>query len=420
MSTRFVPQGCDPTNPPEGVRLELGVTAGQMRVSVSDLAEASGISRSAIFNLMTANRWPVRSDAAAIKRAIEQLMREKGATEDQVAVLWHAHVAGKGPRRDHTTTDNYGRDPGRNDPKDTDMLMPKQSLSMAARKAFQLFVNPFDGEVIEDSQMFNSGEIAYVREACMQAAVGGRFVAIVGESGSGKTTIVGDLQSRIDRDHRSVMLIKPPTFGMEESDSRGKVLKATDILATIIAALDPLSQIPQTLEARSRKVAKLLAASIESGWQHALLIEDAHRLSDSTLNHLKDLHEMRLARKPMIGVLLVGQPELGAKLDPRRAHMRQVSQRCELVHLLPLDGDLKSYLAHRASTCKRELVHFLQDDAIEEIRARLTVLRPALGGKAKATSLLYPLAVNNMVTACLNVAAELGVPVVNRDVVRAV
>jgi len=90
------------------------------------------------------------------------------------------------------------------------------------------------------------------------------------------------------------------------------------------------------------------------------------------------------------------------------------------VHLLPLDGDLRAYLEHRARAAGRELGDFIDQSGVDELRTRLTITRPASGGKTAATSLLYPLAVNNLVTAALNVAADLGVPVINRDVVRAV
>ena len=129
---------------------------------------------------------------------------------------------------------------------------------------------------------------------------------------------------------------------------------------------------------------------------------------------------MRLGRKPLLGILLLGQTELGLKLDPRRANLREVTQRCEVVQLLPLDGDLHGYLSHRAKSIDRQLADFIDASGIEEIRARLTVTRPGSGGKTRAQSLLYPLAVNNLLTAALNQAAELGAPIVNRDVVRAV
>lgn len=300
------------------------------------------------------------------------------------------------------------------------MLMAKQTLTPAARKAFTLFTNPFDGEVTEDAQMFSNGEIAYVREACMQAAVGGRFVAVVSESGGGKTTMLGDLEARIQRDHKPVLVIKPWVLGMEDTDTKGKTLKSADILASVVTTLDPLASVPQTLQARSNKAKDLLCKSTEAGYSHLLVIEEAHSLPEATLKHLKRLHEMRLGRKPLLGILLLGQTELALKLDPRRASLREVTQRCEVVHLLPLDGDLQAYLAHRAKAAGRELGDFIDQSGVDELRTRLTTTRPIGNGKSSATSLLYPLAVNNLMTAALNVAADLGVPVVSRDVVRGV
>ena len=143
-------------------------------------------------------------------------------------------------------------------------------------------------------------------------------------------------------------------------------------------------------------------------------------MPDATIKHLKRIHEMRLGRKPLLGILLIGQTELAVRLDPKRAHLREVTQRCEMVQLMPLDSDLMPYLKHRAEAAGRKLEEFVDERGLEEIRARLTVQRPGPGGKTVPTSLVYPLAVNNMITACLNVAADLGVPVVTRDVVRSV
>ena len=56
---------------------------------------------------------------------------------------------------------------------------------------------------------------------------------------------------------------------------------------------------------------------------------------------------------------------------------------------------------------------------IDALRAKLTISsnRPNRSG---AVSLLYPLAVGNLLIACMNLAAELGVQVVNADVVKGV
>lgn len=424
----------DVTVPRAGQRLQLSAIAAELGITFLAMSEVSGTSRTSLYRIADENVWPVRADTTELRAALRKLFEERGASEEQLASMFHAHVtrrnlaqrAGTAPAPAPTPADYVPPQAAEDETPDqpneevTDVLLPKQTLSRAASKAFSLFTNPFDGEVIDDTQMYTSGEIAYVREACLQAAKGGRFVAVVGESGAGKTTIQSDLESRIERDRMPVIVIKPWVLGMEDTDSKGKTLKSTDILAAIVTTLDPLATMPQTLQARSNKARDLLSKSAEAGFSHLLVIEEAHSMPEATLKHLKRLHEMRLGRKPLLGILLLGQTELGLKLDPRRANLREVTQRCEVVNLLPLDGDLQAYLAHRAKTLDRELGEFIDASGVEEIRARLTIMRPGSAGKARATSLLYPLAVNNLLTAALNTAADLGAPIVTRDVVRAV
>lgn len=405
----------DPAQPPEGQRLELLSIATELGISLKEMTRVTQISRTAFYRMASENLWPTRVAPAQIRTALIELFSDHGASEEQVLRLFDTSPVTEDP------------DPSRADegaPTDqkkvTDMLLPKQTLSRNAMRTFKVFSSPFDGEVIEDAQMFTSGEISYVREAYLQAAKGGRFVAVVGESGAGKTTIQADLEARIEREKMPVIVIKPWVLGMEDSDRKGKTLKSADILGAIVTTLDPLATMPQTLQARSNLAYKLLTTSAEAGFSHLLVIEEAHSMPDATLKHLKRLNEMRLGRKPLLGILLLGQTELGLKLDPRRANLREVTQRCEVVQLMPLDGDLQPYLAHRAQAVGRELADFIDAGGIDELRARLTVIRPGSGGKTRATSLLYPLAVNNLLTAALNMAAEIGAPLVSRDVVRAV
>jgi type II secretory pathway predicted ATPase ExeA len=418
-----------PADPPPGTRLELAVIAAELRITMREIAECLEISRSAAFRLACSNYWPTRMQRSEAETYLRELFTARGASAEQLATLFHAHVSRHPPAADPPPAgkpDRYGRTPAdraarlqraTDHDEDTDMLLPKQILSPDARKAFQLLSNPFDGEVVTAEQMFTSPEIAYVREVCMRAAFGGGFVAVVSESGGGKTTILGDLEERITLEKRPVQMIKPWTLGMEDNDRQGKTLKSADILHAIITTLDPLAHVPATLQARSNRARDLLIKSAEAGFCHLLVIEEAHALPESTLKHLKRLHEMRLGRKPLLGILLLGQTELAMRLDPRRANLREVTQRCELVQLLPLDADLQAYLEHRARASGRELRDFIDHSGVEEIRARLTVARPAGNGKTRVTSLLYPLAVNNLLTAALNKAAELHLPVVTRDVV---
>jgi len=300
--------------------------------------------------------------------------------------------------------------------KEEPMLLPKQTLSLEARKKFGLFTNPFDGEVTTDEEMFLNGEIRFVRESAWQAAIGGRFVAIVGESGAGKTTMLDDLKEQIRKEHKPLVFIEPSVLGMEDSDTRGKTLKSAAIQTAIVMTLDPLESVKRSDEMRSRQVKRMLEESTTAGRSHLLVIEEAHSLPIQTLKHLKRLHErMRLGRRPMLGILLLGHPELEGKLN--RFDVREVMQRCEVARLCPLGSDLPAYLKFRAASVNRQIDEFITPDGVDELANRLTV---KAGARSEQVSLLYPLNVNNWMVAALNTAAGLGAPRVDRDVIRQV
>lgn len=412
--TVAVQSSIDRRNPPLNTRLELMSIAAELGVSLAHMATATGISRSAVFAIGSDNVWPVRTDKQGIKDAIRELFERNGASDEQLSELFHAHVK---KRRAAPTAANHQ---STEDEEVTDMLPSKQTLSMQACKHFRMFRNPFDGDVIDDAQMFTSGEVAYAREACRQAALSGRFVALVGESGAGKSTVMADLEARIEKEKQPVIVIRPSTLGMEGNDRAGKILKVSELLMAIVQTLDPLAAIKQTMQARTTQIVKLLADGLEQGHKHLLLIEEAHRLHDATLKHLKGLNELKLGRTPLLGVLLVAQPELKETLKHRATYLREVIQRLEVVDLLPLDNDLQAYLTCRAEAHNRKLDEFIDAGGLEEIRARLTATRRDSGGRSRTVSQCYPLAVNNLITAALNTAAELGAPIVTRELVRAV
>lgn len=404
-------------HPPAGVRLRLGATAAALNVTVSEMAAALNLPRTTVYRILS-NEWPARAkphELQAMRTALEELLARHGASSAQLAQLWHASVR---HGRD-ASTDKHGRPRGPQpiNPEEPDMLLPKQALSPQARRHFKLFTNPFDGEVLKDEQFFAGEDMRYVREAAWQCSQNSGFVAVVGESGAGKTTVQADLEARLQAEGRGVIVIKPSVLGMEESNAKGQMLKATDILHAIITTLQPEATVPQTLQARTVRAAKMLTASCEAGATHLLVIEEAHGLPDATLKHLKRLHELRIGRRSLLGILLLAQPELKVRLANglRTGTLREVAQRVEIVELLPLDSDLRAYLVCRAEAAGARLADLVDDTAVDQLRTRLT--RKTSNG---AVSMCYPLAVNNMLTRAMNAAAELGVPKVSRDVIAAI
>ena len=395
--------------------MSLTTVMSALELSQSRLGKDTGISRTAINRIVLPGEWPARSSTAA-QEAVRACLKKHGATASQLREALTGESAKKlapSVRAPEATPEEVIP---LKTPEEEAMLLPPQPLTEAARRQFSLFTNPFVGEVTSNAEMFINGNIRFVREVAWQAAVGARMVAIVGESGAGKTTMLDDLKDNILRERKSVVCIEPSMEGAEETDTKGKTVKAVDIHTAIIRTFNAKASVASNAEARSRQVNAALTESCSSGHSHLLIIEEAHALPVPTLNHLKRLHEkMRLGRKPMLGILLVGHPELEKKLT--RWDVREVMQRIEMARLPPLAADLSAYLQCRASSAGRKLDEFISPEGVDELRSRLTVQGT---GEHAQTSMLYPLNINNWMSTALNTAADLGAPRVDRDVVRAI
>ncbi|WP_230338379.1 ExeA family protein [Paralysiella testudinis] len=297
------------------------------------------------------------------------------------------------------------------------MLLRKATLTQAARQAFGLARDPFNDEIGSAEDVFLTPDIRYVREAMYQAAAHGGFVAAVGESGSGKTTLREDLEERLLRENRPVLLAQPYVLAMEENDIKGKTLKAAHIAEAILEAVSPGSSPKRSPEARFRQIHQALIESHKAGNRHLLIIEEAHCLPWVTLKHLKRFAELKHGFARLLGIVLIGQPELAHKLAENNPQVREVVQRCEIVTLLPLsDGKLKGYLKHKFERAGGDVDKIMDDAAIDQVAARLTIHSRASREMA-GQSLLYPLAVNNLVAAAMNQAYMQGDAVVYADAV---
>lgn len=112
--------------------------------------------------------------------------------------------------------------------------------------------------------------------------------------------------------------------------------------------------------------------------------------------------------------MLIGQNELALKLSEQNPAIREVVQRCEIATLDPIaPNELASYLSHRLGKAKA-LNQLIDESGILAMTNKL--VRTDNKGKV-VQSLLYPLAVGNLITGAMNLCAELGVPVINADVI---
>lgn len=296
------------------------------------------------------------------------------------------------------------------------MLLRKQTLSQPAKRQFKLFKNIFTENIRSSAELFSNSDINYVRESMWQAAKGNSsFIAIIGQSGAGKSTLRRELIDRIEREREPVVVIEPYVLATEDNDFKGKTLKSLHIAESILAALAPTTNAKRSPEARFRQIHNLLKESSRAGHHHLLIIEEAHSLPIPTLKHLKRFLELENGFTPLLSIILIGQDELKIKLAENNQEVREVVQRCELITLEPFtQTTLIDYLQHRCKAADRQLSDFIDESGLDAICNKLT---RNIGRNKQSESLLYPLAVGNLLTGALNAAADLGVPVVTADLV---
>ena len=303
--------------------------------------------------------------------------------------------------------------------KEDSMLLVNATLTPEARQHFKLARNPFVDDVQSPDDVFQTPSVRYVRIALTDCAKHHGFLAIVGESGSGKTTLSEDMEERAKAEKNDVLIIRPYVLGMERDDKKGRMLKVAHLDEAILNALDSDAVLKRSPQASAKQVHDLLKASRRAGRRHLLLIEEAHCMPTASMKHLKRYRELKDGMQSLIGVALIGQPELRDRLDSQNAEVREVMQRCEVVELMPLDdksAELEGYLQHKFARFNLKLADVFTADAFDAMRARL-IYRPRGGKPTDARSLCYPLVVNNLVCRAMNAAASAGWPQVDAQVI---
>lgn len=385
----------------QAIKVEAGVRKGMP------------IASSTLSYLLTRRVWPSTTSVTTIQATVARFLADKGVPQAEIDAAWDVEglAAPAPPPATRALLAvgqcKVGSRAEADEPEDPFELPEAEMLSSAARQHFNLARHPFVDDVQGAQDVYLSADQRYIRESMYYAAKHGGFVAVIGESGSGKTTLRRDLIERIRRDDEPIVIIQPQAIDK-------CVLTAAHICDAIIADLS--TEKPKlSLEAKARQVQRILASSSRTGNAHVLMIEEAHDLSVPTLKYLKRFWELEDGFRKLLGIILVGQPELGDRLDERRNYdAREVIRRIEQARLKPLNGNLEEYLALKLKRVGLKLDDVFERDAFDAIRTRLTRRRH---GTQEVESQLYPLVVQNLVVKCMNQVVELGMPKVSGELV---
>jgi general secretion pathway protein A len=195
------------------------------------------------------------------------------------------------------------------------------------------------------------------REALAQLIYGVRerkgFIVLTGEIGTGKTTLLRTLLERLDATthvayvHNSALDIQ----GLLEY-----VLQDWGIKSTATSHAQRLFELNEFLIEQHRQ-----------GLSPILVIDEAQNLSIETLEAVRLLSNFETAQQKLVQILLVGQPELGDKLNA--PELRQLKQRVALrCHIAPLSPEeTRLYVRHRLRIAGAADTGIFSDASVQKI-----------------------------------------------------
>jgi general secretion pathway protein A len=183
------------------------------------------------------------------------------------------------------------------------------------------------------------------------------FIVITGEVGTGKTTLCRSLLGRIEAETEIAILFNPSRNAIEllQSISEEFGLPAEGLSRRQL--LSALNRFLMECNTRGRRV--------------VLIVDEAQNLSSATLEQVRLLSNLETAASKLIQIILLGQPELDAKLDSEelRQLRQRVSVRWKLDALSP--RDTAAYVQHRLQVAAGAERSIFSASALREIH-RLT------------------------------------------------
>jgi type II secretory pathway predicted ATPase ExeA len=180
------------------------------------------------------------------------------------------------------------------------------------------------------------------------------LLLLTGEVGTGKTILLRRLMLQLEASVKFIFVSTShlSSFGLIQLMVQSLMLNSED--RSILEMMHDLN--------------RYLITQVKEGQTVALLIDEAQKLSDETLEALGDLSNLETDQEKLLQIVLVGQPELVTKLN--KPALRRIKQRIALHYRLrPLQtiADLEHYIRHRLQLASYDGSHLFSRDAIEAI-----------------------------------------------------
>jgi len=166
------------------------------------------------------------------------------------------------------------------------------------------------------------------------------LTVVIGERGIGKTMLCRSFLEQLDR-RTLTSLVSDPSISVE--DLLKTVLVDVGVVSSDDLTRDPLMrasrrELTDTLRSFLSSLSALQASTV-------VIIDDAHRLGEDVLEHLRTLVDFK-ATAHLLDIVLVGRPSLVQTL--RRSELRSLARAARPLALTPLQSDeVAGYVSHR-------------------------------------------------------------------------
>jgi len=229
----------------------------------------------------------------------------------------------------------------------------RQAVNLMYNSYFGFAESPFN--VTPDPRFFYSNPVYQEAFAALRYGIEAKkgFIVITGEVGTGKTTLLRKLMRNLSDTIHSVFIFNT-------------LLSFPELLQLILHDLGLAPEQPNKVT-MLQELNDYLIKQLKQGHVVSVLIDEAQNLSDEALEGLRLLSNLETDQEKLLQIVLMGQPELKAKLD--RPGLRQLKQRVAFqCRLAPLKAEeVGPYIEFRLRAVDYAGKDLFQSDAVQQI-----------------------------------------------------
>jgi len=179
------------------------------------------------------------------------------------------------------------------------------------------------------------------------------FVVLTGEIGAGKTTVCRALLNNLQLDTKVAIITNTH-------------LTCKDLIAQILEEFE-IEHNGGTKQKLLSRLNNYLISQLAANINVVLIIDEAQNLTSTVLEEVRMLSNLETEKEKLIQIILIGQPQLKAKLQ--NARLEQFKQRIALhYHLSSLTkNEARDYITHRLKLVSSNGVDIFTPEALDLI-----------------------------------------------------